>query len=292
MTVTNTFSGARIDRVAARRTDEAWVASLRADPSARRIVVGPDGPWLSGDGPAYAQSSGERRVRLPDGAAEEEVLLGIDADGAAVFAVAAATGGTNLRDAAARLSAADAGLVAYATAMIAWHRAHPHCARCGALTASGEAGHVRKCPSCGATHHPRTDPVVIMLVRDDEHDRVLLGRQPRWPAGRFSTLAGFVEPGESLEDAVAREVAEEAAVEVGDVRYRSSQPWPFPASLMVGFHATYAGGEAHTADRELEAVRWFGRDELGAVVAGQTEFHVPPPAAIARRLIDEWLEGN
>jgi NAD+ diphosphatase len=128
-----------------------------------------------------------------------------------------------------------------------------------------------------------------MLVHDDANDRVLLGRQARWPTGRFSALAGFVEPGETLEAAVAREVAEEAGVQVEALRYRSSQPWPFPASLMIGFHAAYAGGDPRAADNELEAVRWFTREELQAVVAGQTEFHVPPPAAIARRLIDEWL---
>jgi NAD+ diphosphatase len=130
-----------------------------------------------------------------------------------------------------------------------------------------------------------------MVVHDPDRDRVLLGRQARWPKGRYSALAGFVEPGESLEDAVAREVSEESGVEVTDLRYRSSQPWPFPASLMIGFHARYAGGDAHAADRELEAVRWFTREELAAVVEGRTEFHVPPPAAIARRLIDEWLES-
>ena len=127
-----------------------------------------------------------------------------------------------------------------------------------------------------------------MLVTD--RDRVLLGRQPTWPAGRYSALAGFVEPGENLEEAVAREVREETSIEVDEVVYRSSQPWPFPASLMLGFHARYAGGAARAADGELEAVRWFTRGELRAVVAGESEFHVPPPAAIARRLIDEWLE--
>ena len=248
---------------------------------------------MSGDSPLFEGYSGDRTVRAAESSfSEEEVLLGVDADGAAVFAVAADSGGTNLRDLVTRLSPADAGLVAYATAMIAWHRNNPHCARCGHGTYMAEAGHVRKCPNCGATHHPRTDPVVIMLVHDAANDRVLLGRQPRWPAGRFSALAGFVEPGESLEEAVAREVAEEAGIEVDGLRYRSSQPWPFPASLMIGFHAAYAGGEPRVADDELEAVRWFTRDELGAVVAGQNEFHVPPPAAIARRLIDEWLEAG
>jgi NAD+ diphosphatase len=279
--VTNTFAGARLDRAADRRTDDEWLRSRLADPATRAIAISPEGPLIEGDRPAL----------VPVASGDEAVLLGVTGDGTALFAVARDDGGTSLRDAAARLSPEDAGLVAYATAIVTWHRSHPHCARCGARTVMGEAGHVRTCPNCGATHHPRTDPVVIMLVHDPDRDRVLLGRQARWPPGRFSALAGFVEPGESLESAVVREVAEESGVEVTDLRYRSSQPWPFPASLMIGFHARYAGGEAHAADRELESVRWFTREELGAVVEGRTEFHVPPPAAIARRLIDEWLES-
>jgi NAD+ diphosphatase len=227
-------------------------------------------------------------VPVPDG---EAIFLGIEPDGTALFAIAADEGGVGLRDAAARLSPADAGLVAYATAMVTWHRTHPHCARCGARTVMAEAGHVRSCPACGALHHPRTDPVVIMLVHDG--DRVLLGRQARWPAGRYSTLAGFVEPGESIEEAVAREVREEAGVEVGEPRYRSSQPWPFPASLMLGFHVPYAAGDARTNDAELEDVRWFDRAEVAAMARGDAAgLQLPPTEAIARRLINEWLEGG
>ena len=147
---------------------------------------------------------------------------------------------------------------------------------------------MRRCPNCGAMHHPRTDPVVIMLVHDGA-ERVLLGRQKVWPPGRYSTLAGFVEPGESLEEAVAREVLEESGIEVGEVLYRSSQPWPFPTSLMLGFHATYAGGEPVIGDGELEDVRWFDRDELVEIARDDKEIQLPPPLAIARQLIDEWL---
>jgi NAD+ diphosphatase len=224
----------------------------------------------------------------------EPILLGLDASGA-VLAVAAENGaapaGTRLiglREAGALLSAEDAGLLAYGTAMVNWHRSHPHCARCGTRTEIAHAGFMRCCPNCGASHFPRTDPVVIMLVNDGE--RALLGRQASWPEGRYSALAGFVEPGESLEEAVAREVREEASVEVRDVTYRSSQPWPFPASLMLGFHARHAGGEADIGDGELAQVRWFERDELAAIARGEVEgMNVPPPLAIARRLIDEWL---
>jgi NAD+ diphosphatase len=281
--VTNTFAGARLDRAAERRTDEAWLRDRLADPSSRALVVGPEGPVIDGDHPVFG---------TVDPGTVDPILLGVDSGGAALFATAAEEGGTSLRDAAGRLSLQEAALVAYATAMVNWHRNHPYCARCGHRTEMAEAGFVRRCPNCGAQHHPRTDPVVIMLVADPENDRVLLGRQARWPAGRYSALAGFVEPGESLEEAVAREVAEESGVQITDLRYRSSQPWPFPASLMIGFHARYAGGDPRANDHELEAVRWFSRDELSAIVAGRTDFHVPPPAAIARRLIDEWLEGK
>jgi NAD+ diphosphatase len=230
---------------------------------------------------------------------EEPVLLGVDAAGP-LFAVDVtgrprpaslgdAIGAMNLRDAGRRLSQEDGALLAYASALLRWHREHRFCARCGSPTEPGEAGHVRTCPDCGAIHHPRTDPVVIMLVHDG--DRALLGRQARWPAGRYSALAGYVEPGESLEEAVAREVREEGGVEVRELRYRSSQPWPFPASLMVGFLAEYAGGEATARDAELEDVRWFTRAEVAAIIRGETDMHLPPPVAIARALIDEWLEG-
>ena len=144
---------------------------------------------------------------------------------------------------------ADGGLIAFAVAMGNWHRRHRFCANCGAPTEPREGGLVRVCPVCGAQHHPRTDPVVIMLVIDG--DRALLGRQAAWPAGRYSALAGFVEPGESLEESVAREVREEAGVRVDEVTYISSQPWPFPASLMLGFTCRYAGGEPVAADGEL-----------------------------------------
>jgi len=212
------------------------------------------------------------------------VFLGIE-DDRALFAVEVdgARDGTRVvgvREAGALLEQAEGGVVAYAAGLLNWHRRHPHCSVCGAATHTAEGGHIRRCPNCGAVHHPRTDPVVIMLVTDGE--RALLGRQPHWPPGRYSALAGFVEPGESLEEAVAREVSEEAGVEVADIRYQSSQPWPFPTSLMLGFTATYAGGEPAVRDAELEDVRWFTAADLDRI-------QLPPPLAIARRLIDGWL---
>jgi NAD+ diphosphatase len=294
---TNTFAGERLDRVGFRRADPAWVARRRADPSSRAVLSTADGVLVARDGatPVYVGLD-----ELPPDA--EVVLLGVDGEdgeGAAVFAAdpgpdrAAALRPDaelrGLRDVAAMAALADAGLLAHATGLLNWHRRHRFCANCGSPTDSGEAGYVRVCPRCGVQHHPRTDPVVITLVHDG--DRVLLGRQPTWPPGRFSCLAGFVEPGESLEEAVVREIGEEAGVSVSSVRYVSSQPWPFPASLMLGFEATYAAGDPHPHDQELEDVRWFAREELERAVAGAGDgtLQVPPPLAIARRLMDGWL---
>jgi NAD+ diphosphatase len=196
-----------------------------------------------------------------------------------------------LRDAAADLPADEAALAAYAAALLGWHRRHRFCANCGAATDIVDAGHERRCPVCEAHHFPRTDPVVIVRVTDGAQ-RLLLGRAPHWPPGRYSLLAGFVEPGETLEDAVRREVLEESAIELGEVGYVASQPWPFPSSLMLGFEARAKAGEPRAADDELEDVRWFERSEIEAAAAGRGELKLAPPYAIARRLIDAWLAGG
>jgi NAD+ diphosphatase len=286
MPPTNTFAGAGIDRMSDRRTDDAWITEQLQKPEARAIVVSSEGPFVD------TTSDPCRPAFVPATEVREPVFLGLDSDGplfaAAGDDVPGAHTAMSLRDAGMRMSQSDAGLLAYATAIVGWHRDHGFCARCGHATDVTAAGHERHCPNCGATHHPRTDPVVIMLVHDG--DRAMLGRQARWPKGRYSTLAGFVEPGESLEEAVAREVGEESSVSVTDIRFRSSQPWPFPASLMLGFHARYASGEPSVHDRELEDVRWFTREEIREAANGQSEMKLPPPVAIARRLIDEWLE--
>ena len=275
----NTFAGEALDRAGPHRGDEAWLAARLAEPATRVVAASAAGVIVAGERPRMFAVDA-----LPDGV--ELVLLGVDGDGHAVFA---ADPGDELpgerrglRDLAPMLSQAEGGMVAHAVGLLNWHRRHRFCANCGAPSEAREAGHVRECPACGTQHHPRTDPVVIMLVTDG--DRALLGRQAQWPAGRYSALAGFVEPGESLEEAVAREVREEAGVRVDDVRYRSSQPWPFPTSLMLGFSARWAGGEPAVRDAELEDVGWFTRQ---AIVDG--DVLLPPPTAIARRLIDEWL---
>ena len=193
----------------------------------------------------------------------------------------------NLRDVGALLSDRDAGLMVHAVGLANWHAAHPRCARCGAPTTATRGGAVRRCEQDGSEQFPRTDPAMIVLVTDGG-DRCVLGRQPIWPTGRYSTLAGFVEPGESAEQAVVREVMEETGIAVRDVVYKGSQPWPFPASLMLGFNAICDAGAVPVAhDGELEDARWFSKEELRDGTA-----MLPTPVSIAYRLITEWLEGS
>jgi NAD+ diphosphatase len=298
---TNVFAGAGFDRAAVLRRDAAWVADRMLDPATRFAPV-----WelknLFGVG-------GEPRVRwlTPDEArpllgAGTAVFLGM-VDGAARFAVevghgdpaevAALAGGEfqELRRHGAVLPPGEAGLLAFARGMMHWHARHRFCGVCGEPAEPRDAGHVRVCtaPACGATHFPRTDPAVIVLVTHGE--RALLGRQPAWDPGRYSTLAGFVEPGESLEDAVAREVREEAGVRLREIRYHSSQPWPFPSSIMVGFTAR-AASDAITVDHdELEDARWFTRDDLRRGLADGSLL-LPSDISIAHRLVTEWLDGG
>ena len=194
----------------------------------------------------------------------------------------------DLRQLAGRLERQEGALLAFARAMLFWHSRHRFCGLCGRPTRSEEAGHMRRCtdPACHAMHFPRTDPAVIMLVTDG--DRALLGRNKNFVPGMYSTLAGFVEPGESLEDAVAREVREETAIEVSAVHYHSSQPWPFPANIMLGFYAEAASSEITVDYGELEDARWFDRGWLLSHVDDDS-FRMPRRDSIARRLIGDWL---
>ena len=194
----------------------------------------------------------------------------------------------DLRQLAGGLARPEGALLALARAMLHWHQRHRFCGVCGSPTSSEEAGHMRLCTNadCKTMHFPRTDPAVIMLVSDGE--RALLGRNKNFPPGMYSTLAGFVEPGESLEDAVAREVREETAIEVKSVAYHSSQPWPFPGNIMLGFHAEAATSEITVDYGELEDARWYERDWL-LQHADDNSFRLPRLDSIARRLVEDWL---
>jgi NAD+ diphosphatase len=287
-----------VDRAAEHRTDEAWLGAAWSHPSTRVLVVSEGKALVVDDHPDDGASRGAELVLVPSFEAPHDgdrYFLGVDEDDVAYFALSVdklpgrmgdIARPAGLREVALLLSDLESGLMVHAVALENWHRANGFCARCGQPTQIASAGHVRRCPACGAEHYPRTDPAVIMLVVDDE-DRCLLGNHALWPQGRFSTLAGFVEPGESLEQAVRREVAEEAGVVVGDVSYKGSQPHPFPASLMVGFIGDALTTEIRVDGEEMAEARWFDREGLGAAIrAGDV---VPPhEMSIARRLVELW----
>lgn len=280
---------ATIDRAAQRRGDAVWVAAALADPESRFVHVHEGSALLDAESLVLT------------GAPEQEAdttLLGVDEAGVAYFCVHhdqrppdAGTGTwADLRMAGSNLDAMDAGLMVAAVALDNWSRSHRHCPRCGGRLSWNEAGWSRRCDHDETSHFPRTDPAVIVLVRD-EHDRALLGRQVRWEPNWYSTLAGFVEAGESAEAAVRREVEEESGVRIGsapsDVRYLGSQPWPFPASLMLGYHAFAEDPGIEVDGEEIAEARWFSREELAA--ACETgEVSLPPAVSIARKLIERW----
>ena len=252
---------------------EPRVAAELAGPGpALRVYLGKDGP---ADG-----SGGQARVAL---------VRPAPADGDPPVAPPGARWAT-LRETGAVLDDSGAGLLTAAVAVAQWHAVHPRCARCGNPTEVLQAGWSRGCPQCGAEHYPRTDPAVIMAVVDAD-DRILLGRQAAWPGGRYSTLAGFVEPGESLEAAVRREVLEEAGVVVGAVTYMGSQPWPFPSSLMLGFSAVALDPSITVDGVELDDARWWSREEFARDLASGA-LGMPPSVSIARRLVEHWFGGD
>lgn len=268
-----------VDRAAERRADTAWVAEQWRG-RGRVLLLGPDGatPVTGGLTLDLAKAEG-------DTPPAEAVLLGVDGDGA-YFAVPSTVPvrGRDLREVGSLLPDRDAGLLTTAVALGAWRRTHSHCPRCGTATALESAGWVGRCPADGSSHFPRTDPAVIMLITSPDGERAVLGRQPNWPPQRFSCLAGFVEPGESAEQAVVRESAEESGLQVRAVQARGSQPWPFPASLMLAFTAVADDDtEPHSADDELETVRWFSRRQA------REDVLLPPPVSIANRLLAAWL---
>jgi NAD+ diphosphatase len=284
------FCDPGFDRNAALRRDAQALDAAWSSAQARFIAVWQARPLLRA-GRAARLTRTDLGALLP--ALQRAIYLGDEA-GAPLFAVAleadaepAALGRfAGLRDLVSEVPAADAALLAYARAMVNWHRHHRYCGVCGAPNRAGEAGFVMACTggACGHRSFPRLDPAIIVLVHRD--DRCLLGRQPGWPSDRFSTLAGFVEPGEALEDAVRREVAEEAGIAVGPCHYRASQPWPFPASLMIGFHAMATSESIRTHDGELAEARWFTRAEIAA-----GDVVLPPRTSVAFALIAAWFDA-
>ena len=290
----NIFAGPYLDRAAHLRQDPAWFAAALADERSRAIPVWNSRSLIAeGDAPnaAYLQLHDLPPERRNDA---ELILLGrfgdtsyfaYDIESIDPPALLPGTRFEDLRLVASLLPIDEAGLLGYARAMISWRRRHRFCGTCGATTLPAKSGHVLVCtnPSCRHEQFPRIDPAIIVLVSDGE--RALLGRQASWPVGRYSTIAGFVEPGESLEDAVAREVFEETGIEVDRIEYHSSQPWPFPASLMLGFTAHAVTLEVHLRDQELEDARWFTRAALTA-----NEALLPPRQSISYRLIESWFD--
>lgn len=274
------------ERIGGRRTDDAWMAEVWADPATRVLLLA---------GTKLAPTRERRWVSAPDAPDGTRILLG-EQDGVVHFALQAGEEAAEddwvfLRALLMELEPGEADLLVHAVALAEWMRVHRFCGRCGAALEPTHAGHELICTRCGRHHFPRTDPAVIMLVTDGpKAERALLGRHPAWPPGRFSTLAGFLEPGESLEDAVRREVLEEVGVHIGAVDYFGNQPWPFPASLMVGFVAEATTTEIDVDHDEIEDARWFTREEMRAEAEAGT-LVLPGGISISRSLIEHWYGG-
>ncbi|MDR3439132.1 NAD(+) diphosphatase [Telmatospirillum sp.] len=299
----NVYGGGSLDRAALWRGDPDWLAAQLNHPSTRLVPVWRSRILIARRGTSVLVQCPLRTARqewidaghqvyflgLQDSIPHFAIDLSPAPDPEALLSPKDAAEFADLRDVGTLLPQPDGSMLAYARGLIHWHQTHPFCNRCGAPTTSRQGGHMRQCtnPQCHAEHYPRTDPAVIVLVSAGEH--CLLGRQARWRPGMFSTLAGFVEPAETLEEAVVREVMEETGVKVGSLRYHSSQPWPFPCSLMVGFHAEADAVTPLSVDtNELETAEWFTRADI-ARFAEQGR-SLPNPDSIARRLLEDWLE--
>jgi NAD+ diphosphatase len=278
------FNGSGLDRADHLRADPAAIAALREEVEARQLI------WTDG-APALDE---EGQLRWQPIVGEPPLFLGFDGPAPRFSHLPDAGAPANAYahiHLLALLDSIEAPTFAAALSLANWHRRHGHCSVCGQPTEPNRGGWSRICRNCGAEHYPRSDPVVIMLA---EHDgRLLLGRQPQYPPGRYSALAGFVEPGESIEFAVARELKEEAGIDVCDVRYLCSQPWPFPSSLMIGAQATAIDDQLVIDRNELDDARWFSREEVLAALSGAEDatFQAPPPWAIARTLLEHWVDG-
>jgi len=284
------FTGAGIDRADHLRLDAERLRVLRFSAEARLLRLDGLEPQVDGEGRIGWAAIDSNEVE------KELIFLGLSGD-APLFAPLLRLGPDQHNPRALfglieRMHPDDAAIWGTALSLLQWHERHLFCGACGTATRPFRGGWGRKCQGCGADHFPRVDPVVIMLA---EHEgRVLLGRQYRYPPGRYSALAGFVEPGESIEEAVAREIKEEAGIETREVRYVASQPWPFPGSLMIGCHAMAASGELALDRTELEDAFWADADMVRAALAADraAAFKAPPHFAIAHSLLAHWLEGR
>ena len=313
----NFYAWSTLDRASVRRADEGWLEAQLRGPQGRLVPVWRSRNLIDPGAPpedppeAILLPAGENRALMERG--DTPLFLGLHGGGAffasdlsrleqqeaeAICGVEAdpkANGAEflDLRFVGPMMNREHGNLLAYARGMLTWRRRHRFCGVCGSETRPKDGGHQRVCSNadCATSHFPRTDPAVIMLVTHG--DKCLLGRQKTWPPGMHSTLAGFVEPGETLEMAVAREVFEESGVRVHDVRYHSSQPWPFPTSLMLGFHAKALSDELNVNTDEIESAAWFERDWVIGQIRGRSEtFKLPRRDSIARQLCEDWLAGR
>ncbi|MES2341407.1 MAG: NAD(+) diphosphatase [Pseudomonadota bacterium] len=300
----NTFAGNPLNRASERRKDEAWLAEQLNSDESLGLAIWNGKPLVetSKDGGVQIAYLPAKMVAEMAGGAERLLFMGLWKE-TAVFAIDIEGGADpcdgplaglgrfeDLRALATRLPHTDAAILATAKQMFEWRRRHKHCANCGEPSLVAEGGWKRACPACNAEHFPRTDPVVIMLAVHGE--RCMLGRQEVWPKGMFSSLAGFLEPGETIEEACARELHEEAGLKTASVVYHSTQPWPYPSSLMIGLIAQVEDDDATPDQTELSEVRWFTKDEARLLLAGKLEnTFAPGPMAIAHQLIKAWAES-
>ena len=312
-----TYSGRPLDRAALNRQDTAWLQAHLGAPNLRLLAVWQDQNLIASASrdsepePAFVTGDAARHIIADVAYCTTPMFLGLqgsipvfaldlsplkETDAAALVA---GTGGVSaefvdIRSVGGLMPQHDGSILAYARGLAYWHRRHEFCGACGAATTSQQGGHVRRCtnPGCGIEHFPRTDPAVIMLVTTvfNNEPHCLLGRQASWAPGMYSSLAGFVEPGESLEVAVQREVMEEANIEITDVEYRASQPWPFPSSLMLGFRARATTFDIDVGNDELEEALWFSLSEIrGLSAADRDDRRLSRRDSIARWLIEDWM---
>ena len=302
----HTYSGNELDRAAIRRLDDDWLKAYWEREDTRFVCFAAERPMVN--------VGGERPEILwpgrpePDARREDAIFLGLDGAERAVFGIALAlddegephcgrdqtTKLIDLRSLAAQgvLTPPELGILAQTRSMLVWHETHRFCATCGTKSVATEGGYKRKCPACSREHFPRTDPVVIIVVRNG--DECLLGRGPHFPEGSYSALAGFMEPGETIEEAARREIFEESGIRVGDIHYHSSQPWPFPSSLMIGLIGEAMSRELDIDPAEIQDARWFTREEAAQMLAGTHPegLFSPPPFAIAHHLIKAFVEDR